>query len=48
MTFIVKDVKYQTTLDIKVAVAFVTTMDESITSTLTSISDKILTNFKSL
>jgi hypothetical protein len=48
MTFVVKDVKHQTTLDIKVEVAFVTTVDEAITCALTSITDKILISIRCL
>jgi hypothetical protein len=40
MTFMPKGVRYQTTLDIKVEVAFVTTVDEAITITPTSIARK--------
>ena len=48
MTFMVKDVRYQTRLDIKVEVAFVTTVDKAITIVLKSIANKILTNFRCL
>jgi hypothetical protein len=40
MTFMPKGVRYQTTLNIKVEVAFVTTVDEAITITPTSIARK--------
>ena len=46
MTFMVKDVRYQTTLDIKVEVASVTMVDEAITFTPTSIALKILMNIR--
>jgi len=43
MTVMVNDVRYQTTMDIKVEIAFVTTVGEAITSAVTSITRKVPT-----